>query len=163
MERTGSTTSSGRGQGPAMTAEQLAAQAMAADTHTQAPAHSGAPIRTFYSLQAAQDHVRQQEVVITEQARNLETLSNRMDTMSIQLAQLLGLVRHRDVVPTMGGRHRSADRSAERDATSALERPFFHHQNLRPERHICANHRQRFRPPEEIGMRTRTAKPDGNF
>ena len=108
MEQSRSTTPQGQGQGPSAMAEQQ--QAAAADT--QAPAHSGAPSRTFHSLQAAQEHVRQQDGIITEQARNLGTLSNRMDAMSIQLAQLLSLVRYREVW---------GDRSADRDAASVEE------------------------------------------
>ena len=115
MERTGSISPQGQGQGPAAMAEQQQQAAAAhTHTHTQAPAHSGAPLRTFYSISAAQEHVRQQEEIITEQARNLGTLSNRIDTMSIQLAQLLSLVRHRGVVTEL------EERSADRDATSAF-------------------------------------------
>jgi len=116
MERTGSISPQGQGQGPAAMAEQQQQAAAAhTHTHTQAPAHSGAPLRTFYSISAAQEHVRQQEEIITEQARNLGTLSNRIDTMSIQLAQLLSLVRHRDMAPV----GESGERSAERNATTA--------------------------------------------
>jgi len=116
IERTGSISPQGQGQGPAAMAEQQQQAAAAhTHTHTQAPAHSGAPLRTFYSISAAQEHVRQQEEIITEQARNLGTLSNRIDTMSIQLAQLLSLVRHRDMAPV----GESGERSAERNATTA--------------------------------------------
>lgn len=65
MERTGSTIPQGQGQGPSAMAEQQL-QAAAADTHTQAHPHGGATTRTFFSLQAAQDHVRQEDVIITE-------------------------------------------------------------------------------------------------
>jgi hypothetical protein len=116
IERLGSITPQGQGRGPLAMAEQQQ-QAAAADTHThtQAPAHSGAPIRKFFSLQAAQEHVRQQETIITEQARNIGILSTRIDTMSIQLTQLLRLVRHRD----MASVGESGDRSEDQNATSA--------------------------------------------
>ena len=116
IERSGSTTPQGQGQGPSAMAEQqqVAADTAAADAHTQAHPHGGVPIRTFYSLQAAQDHVRQQDLIITEQARNLGTLSTHIDEMSIQLTQLLSLVRYREVAPSM------EKWSADRDAASAF-------------------------------------------
>ena len=111
-ERPRSTPPQGQGQGPSATAEQQSAiRTAAAATHTQAPAHGGASSRTFYSMGAAEEHIRQQDTTILEQARNLETLSTRIDSISIQLAQLLSLVRHRDV----------GDRSADQGATSAPE------------------------------------------
>ena len=111
-ERSRSEPSESQGQGPLAMAEQQAAARAAADgTHTQAPAHGGARTRTFYSMGAAEEHIRQQDTTILEQARNLETLSTRIDSISIQLAQLLSLVRHRDV----------GDRSADQGATSAPE------------------------------------------
>ena len=89
-ERPRSTPPQGQGQGPSATAEQQSAiRTAAAATHTQAPAHGGARTRTFYSMGAAEEHVRQQDTTILEQARNLETLSTRIDSISIQLAQLL--------------------------------------------------------------------------
>ena len=116
MECTGSPTPQGQGQGPSAMAErQQQQQGAAADTHTPAQSHGGAPGRAFFSLAAAQDHIRQQDGIITEQARSLESLSTSVDTMSIQLAQLLSLVRHRDMPPVgeaetgqQGGTPRSA-------------------------------------------------------
>jgi hypothetical protein len=116
IERSGSTPPQGQGQGPSAMAEQqqVAADTAAADAHTQAHPHGGVPIRTFYSLRAAQDHVRQQDLILTEQARNLGTLSTHIDEISIQLTQLLSLVRHREVAFSM------EKWSADRDATSAF-------------------------------------------
>src|SRR5436190_7863434 len=112
IEQTGPTTPQGQGRGPMAMAEQQQ-QVAAADTHTQATTRGGAH-RTFSSTTAAEEHIRQQERIITEQARNLESLSTSVDTMSIQLTQLLSLVRYREVAPSM------EKWSADRDATSAF-------------------------------------------
>jgi hypothetical protein len=112
IERTGSTPPQGQGQGPSAMAEQqqVAADTAAADAHTQAHPHGGVPIRTFYSPQAAQDHVRQQDLILTEQARNLGTLSTHIDEISIQLTPCS--------LSRSGSQH--GKWSADRDATSAF-------------------------------------------
>ena len=95
----------GQGQGTAMAGQQGATR-------------SGPPTRTYHSMQAAEDHIRQQHTIITEQARNLEILSDRMDAMTIQLAQLLSLIRRRW---GSGAHRRSHEAESQRDHESEGE------------------------------------------